>query len=128
MGVKLRSRIRELIKREKVLNTAECCRLLNKFGKNDYKKCYPRRWDFRQPSSRTRDMCLWRSNKCDPTYYDVYEQLFLLKKRGYVRSTKMRFYEKTKDTLPTDLFRFWYEDKEAFERIVLSQTLIPYVR
>jgi len=126
-GAWLRQQILRLIQEHHVLNTAEVCRLLNGFGKDDYKKCYEPKWDFREPSGKNRERCRENKNDCFVHYWETYRELMVLVNKHYLYTRKMRFFEETKDALPTDVFRFWFINKEDFHKRVLSQTLIPYI-
>lgn len=116
-----RKALSALIEQHGVLNTYQACRMLNKYGKDEFKRCY---FTFKEKPLRSTGLAC-RNTKfhtCKTPMSNVRYALNTMK----LRSTKMRAHDK--GGIGTDLFRFYYRDPRRFERQVLNQTLIPYTR
>ena len=102
----------------------QVCRVVNGYGVDNFKACNDgrkfgaiRSWNA---------VCNKKQNDCEFYYVIVYHELWKLQQKHFLRTCKMRFWDKGK-ALPTDTFRFWYEKRADFESKILQQTLIPYV-
>lgn len=129
MGTRLRYNLFEILKKHKVLNTMEACRLLNECGKDNYLFCHEglKFGENRTAQEHNDGWCNYLKNGCNPRYKEVHRNLERLQELHYVYSRKMRFWDKGK-ALPTDIFRLWYIHLQDFQELVLKQTLIPYVQ
>lgn len=104
-----------------VLNGYEACRLLNGFGKRDFKGCFELR-------DRAHQGCNRQKRCCVISMQTVHNQLRLMQERGELDSEKIRWFDGGKTShRKTDLFRFYFEDRAIFETKILSVTVNPYL-
>ena len=116
------------LKRHGCLNSMEVCRVVNRFEPGDFRGCYPT-GDF---AFKTRpERCEWKARNCDVWSLKVYNALRSMQKSGQIQSRKCRARDaskRNKSFQNTDIFRFWFTEPKHFEKRIVSQTLIPYLR
>lgn len=120
-----RVKILQILKDHRVLNTVEVCRCLNGRDPDDYIYCY-------NGQGFSNDVRSWDRLCQKPDCIDyriIHGCLTVLKNRGIVLTTKMRFKDHAtwRKGRATDIFRFWYLEKEDFVEMKLKHTLIPYL-
>jgi hypothetical protein len=120
----LEKQIREILRREGLLNTTEICRLLNGFNKREVERCHftfkERPWHSAKLDSK-RPSCRILENNCKISYERV--RGTLLKMHG-VFSVKLVFWDKNKTGKKFDTFRFWFLRFSDFMERICNQTLI----
>jgi len=124
----MKSEIIQLLRKHKVLNSHQMCRLLNGYSKDEFKQCY---YTFKEKPMGTKNLACRNHGlkkeglcpKCKVTQGQVYYHLS--KMRAPIQSYKLRFFDH--GGIGSDLFRFWFMEKEEFHNRILRQTLIPYV-
>lgn len=124
---RLRLKIRDILKKHKVLNSSMICRALN--GRDPMPPlgfCHGgqlfgivRTW---KPYTK----CNAIKNKCDPDFLKVGKALAILYKKGFIKRKK-RVPFRDSGLARWDYFTFWFLDRKDFEEIILKQTLIPYL-
>ena len=120
----IRALSQQALKTHGCLNSMEVCRAINGFDIKEAKACYPQRhmsiFNF---GGTHPQRCTAGLRGCAFWSLEVYKQLRRLWRQGKVQSVKMRFWDggRQKSINLTDLFRFWFLDKEAFESMVTSQ-------
>lgn len=110
---------------DECLNSMEICRLLNGFEKDDFGPCYVHKgFSFKTRPER----CNYKERGCYIWSFTVYNALRDLEDLGVLHSIKMRWFDKRKGRgKRTDVFRFWFKTREAFQRRIRSQQLDNYL-
>lgn len=101
------------------LNSYEACRICNGFPKRDFRPCFVQRRNSKDRCNRTLRGCRYNSRQ-------VYA---IMMEMPQLQSEKLRFWDGGRDgsCRVTDLFRFFFMDRQCFEKRILRQTLIPYI-
>lgn len=124
--------IMEWLEQDGCLNTMEICRRLNAVGnpadfpdaKEHPEECVKgQKFGIKRKWRETR--CRAKENDCVFHYCDVYQALKKLERKGRIHTVKVRFWDKT--PLRTDLFRFWFIDREDYTNRVEKQNLTGYL-
>lgn len=123
--IDLKVQIKEWIESEGCLNSMEVCRLLNGFERDDFEGCYAERgFAFVTRPER----CNHKERGCHFWSLTVYNALRKLEDKGLIQSEKTRFWDKRKGQgRRLDLFRFWFINREDYEKRVLRQKMEGYV-
>lgn len=111
-----------LIGKHGVLNKYQMCRLMNKFGKNEFRPCYFSFKEKPKGSSNPGGVPCRSHKTCEIKVHHVAAALRGMK----LRSEKRRGPDK--GGIGSDLFRYYYTDPRELHRQVLNRTLIPYVK
>jgi len=111
---------------DKCYNSMEICRLLNGFEADNYQVCYAGR----KFSYQTRpERCNHKENGCVFWSLTVYNALKKLEQKGLIHSEKTMHYDNRKGKgKRLDNFRFWFIDREAYEKRVLKQKIEGYIQ
>jgi hypothetical protein len=81
-------------------------------------------WKLENGKKKNRNMTeVCKSNGCRLNYFQVMKSLQYMEKKGLIQSEKRRWWDRNTSGKRTDLFRFWYINRELYEEIILMQTL-----
>lgn len=116
--------MKRLLRKHGVLNTMQICRLLNKWEKDQFRRCHH---TFQEKPKGSKMGCRGRYDQlCPQGYFSVLRGMHALEKgKKGIQSRKLRF--RDKGGIGSDVFRFWYTDPKQLDKQILRQTLLPYV-
>jgi len=104
------------------LNSMVICRIINGIPLNEYSRCF-----FGQKGkfvATIPERCRHRENQCNVWSFKVYAKLRSLEKRGLVKSTLLRWFDKKKkgklSARGLDKFRFWFTHPENLRKRLLN--------
>lgn len=118
--------IRFLVREHGVLNISQICRGLNKRAEWKDRGCNVGKDKLPAVGNKIYPHC--KKWKCYPTYFKLLNVVKEMEEEGRLLiERKMRFWDSKYGAKIMDVFSFCYLDRKAFDEIILSQTLIPYV-
>ena len=119
--VNLKQDIKEVLEHQ-CLNSMEICRVFN--GIDNPSDCYLKQgFAFITRPER----CNHKENNCTFWSLTIYNILRQLERKSLIYSKKIRFFDDRKGVgRRTDIFRFWFGNKENYRKRILLQTMDGY--